>query len=363
VVPEIPRLSDVLEMLYTARSRYRTVRLEAVVRRRPRLEREAVERMQSRGGGQRVLFSVGPEGEIPERQDVRLRLAGEPPSRWRLEREEESGTSLTVVEGERWWMYHPAMGALTNAGDPGHQAGGPAEAEPLLDPSPLLATHELEIVGSTNEGIEVLARRRPDARGWDGLSLGADEHRLVVHPERGILLRITSLFEGEELGSVELERVELDVELPAETFVFEPPEGVLVRDARDRGPLRLTIEEAAQRASFVVFVLTGLEGEWRAHAMYVTPEEGQEAVQLSYLRADAFRHIQITESGTATGWAALGPVSWQECGDFRFLETDGQTVVAFEREGTHLQLTSNELSADELIALAERVEKAEGPAG
>lgn len=356
--PETPRLSELLELLYTARTRYRTVRLELVVHSRPRREREAMERLQA-GGGRVTSMMIGavPE-ETPELVERRVRVWGEPPSRWRVEREDEGGASLSVLDGSDWWMYHPAMGAVTNHGDESHQGGGPAEAERMLDPSPLLAGQELEVLGVGRRGVEVRARPRESTHGpWDGLAWGADEHRLVVDPERGVLLSAVSLLEGEELSSLEVVEIEFDVQLPPETFVFEPPEGVRVRDARGL-PQRMTIEEVAGRASFAVFVLTGLEDGWHAHALYTPPDEGQETVHLLYTRHDAFRHVSVTESDAAAGWAAYGPLQWEERGPYRFLDRDEQAVVLFERAGTHLQLASSNLTAEELIALADGMEAA-----
>ena len=360
VFGDSPELRDVLELLYTARSRFRTIRLELRAVRNPRAEQEATQRFQT--GGARVGQVVLAAGEVPERTETVLHVAAEPPARWRVEREDAQGSSLTVVDGDTWWMYHPAMGAITNHGDPDHQAGTASEATPLLDPSPLLATLELTVAGVNEEGIELKGRRRRDVSGpWDHLSFGADEHRLLVHRERGVLLRAVSLAEGTELSRVEVVSIEFDVELPAATFTFDPPEGVRVKDARARSFERLSIEEAVERASFAVFVLTGLEDGWYAHAMYIAPEEGEEILHLTYARHDAFRHVNVAESGTAAGWTAFGPVEWRERDGYRFVEADDQAVVVFERGGTHLHLASNELSADELIALADGMERAEGP--
>ena len=218
------------------------------------------------------------------------------------------------------------------------------------------------MTGATPAGIEVRGRRRTDVQGpWDYLSFGADEHLLLVHPERGVLLRAQSFFEGQELSTLEVTSIEFDVELPAETFVFVPPKGVSVRDARSPHFERLTIEEAAVRASFSVFVLTGLEGDWRAHVVYLPLEEGSETLHLTYTRTDGFRHVNISESSTAVGWTTYGPIEWQDPGVYRFIEDGDQAVVVFERDGTHLQLMSNQLTAAELVALADGMEIAEGP--
>ncbi len=357
-----PSLAHVLELLYTARTRYRTVRLELRSSSRPRAQGEAMQRLTGQRASQMVFAIGGGRGEIPEVIETRLRLSGEPPGRWRVERDDGNGASLTVADGDTFWTYHPLAGAMTNFGDAQHQVGSPSEATPVLDPSALLATLDLEVTGATPAGIELHGRRRPDVQGpWDSLSFGADEHLMLVHPERGVLLRVQSLYEGQELATLEVTSIEFDVELPPETFVFVPPEGVTVRDARSPHFERLTIEEAAVRASFSVFVLTGLEGDWHAGVVYLPLEEGSETLHLTYSRADGFRHVQVSESSTAVGWAAYGPVEWQESGVYRFIEEGGQSIVAFERDGTHLQLTSNELTAAELVALADGMEKAEGP--
>ena len=115
---EKPSLADVLELLYTARSRYRTVRLELLGSSRPHAQHEAMQRLTGRRASQ-IMIEVGGGGPdaIPEVIETRLRLSGEPPGRWRVEREDGNGASLTVSDGDTWWTYHPRAGAMTNFGD------------------------------------------------------------------------------------------------------------------------------------------------------------------------------------------------------------------------------------------------------
>lgn len=59
---------------------------------------------------------------------------------------------------------------------------------------------------------------------WDG----ADEYRMLVDAERGILLRIGVFRNGEEFAGAKVTSIEFDRPIPDEIFRFTPPSGMVV---------------------------------------------------------------------------------------------------------------------------------------
>jgi hypothetical protein len=95
---------------------------------------------------------------------------------------------------------------------------------------------------------------------------------LLVDRERGVVLRVAALFEGEEFWVSEFEELVFDEAFPLETFVFEPPPGEEIRGPDIGMHEPMTIEEAAQRVPFPVFYVPELpEGRWDLHVMYAPP--------------------------------------------------------------------------------------------
>ncbi len=108
------------------------------------------------------------------------------------------------------------------------------------------------------------------------LAVGADEYRLLVERERGVVLRAAALLEGEEFWASEFEELVFDEELPRETFVFEPPPGVEIRGPDLGLHESVTIEEAARRVSFPVFYIPELpEGRWDLHSLTLRRGSGR----------------------------------------------------------------------------------------
>ena len=157
-------------------------------------------------------FASDAPAPAPESQEATLALWLAPP-RARSEVAREDGNRLAVVDGDRWWSHDPHFGALTNDGDPHHQAGVGEELRALLDPALMIP---------------------------------------FVDAERGVLLRLESRIEGAPLIVTELLELAFDEDFPADTFTFSSPDGLAPRrfdgvfGAREDLPLH----EAARRAPF-----------------------------------------------------------------------------------------------------------------
>ena len=88
------------------------------------------------------------------------------------------------------------------------------------------------------------------------------------------------------------------------------------------------------------------EGAWRVHAHHTRPHGGtQESVALVYHRADGRGAIVVTERRAD----AEGPPRFPG---------DRRAVVTVERDGTRIELASEELGEDDLRALADGLVRA-----
>lgn len=384
-------LGELLELLYDARHRYRTVRGLVVQRHSMRLRREAIKRVQARqrrrGGGSvsvRMMYAwgAGDEPEPPDLQVERTRFWSEPPDRLReeVESEEPHRERTTVIDGELWWTYTPEWGAVSNAAldeeERGrHGFGSGEQYRTLLDPSGLPAVLELGEIEADGGVLRVRARPRDDLDRMHGsffvhLPHGADAFEIVVDRERGVVLRLTAYLDGEELDVTELAEVAFDEDFPSGTFVFVPPSGEEVQSPEVGRARVQSLEEAAAAVDFPIFAIPALpEGGWRM-SVHARERRGRPPVPpfvtLLYHRDDGRESIVVSQRPAGddrTSWPGLEPkleeierdgVRYTLChGD---PETGGQNAVGFEREGTAVQLQSNELTPERLLELAVSLE-------
>jgi outer membrane lipoprotein-sorting protein len=378
-------LGELLELLYSARRSFRTAR--GVLRRRSnwRLAREAMRRenARNRGGGSRSVMmfarSSGSGEEPPDVQEERVVFWYEPPDRLREEVEQPPHSRTTVLDGNLWWMYTPEWGATSNvdlsdeeAGD--MTVGGGELFRPLLDPSGLLGVLEIEQIDDLGERLIVRARPRADVdnvqRHFQLRSLlGADEIELVVDRERGVVRRLAAIMDGQELSVVEFDELFFDETFPAETFVFVPPPGEEIR-APDLGMQRqYSLEEAAELAGFQVFEVPELpDGQWRLHVHFSPARDRPPMaanVALMYHRANARGALvvsQHTAGEGSAGWTGSypggPPLEEVERGGVTYTTIRGDpeqgngSSVSFDRDGTAIQLQSQELDVETMLELA-----------
>jgi outer membrane lipoprotein-sorting protein len=383
----VDELGELLELLYSARGRFRTARGVLLHRWSQRLTIEAMKREEEtrtrRGGSQsQIMFATraGDEPEPPDLHEERTRFWWEPPDRLREEVESDAKHArTTVVDGELWWMYMPEWGAISNVElsdeERAHHVVGRGESfRPALDPSGLIGV--LDIDGVEVEGVRLCVRARPrdDLDGPSAhfrlrLAVGADAYELLVDRERGTVLRLAAYLDGEEIAVTEVEEVVFDEDFPEATFVFVPPPGEGVRPPEMVSHREYSLEEAAEAASFRVFAVPELpEGHWRLDVRFHDRRERPPIpalVTLVYHRSDGQGALVISQRAAGEGaesWPAIDPqledVERDGVG-YTILRGDrehGGSGVAFEREGTAIQLQSSELDVEVLLELAASLE-------
>lgn len=379
----LSELGEVLELMHGAHGRFRTLR--ATIREWRHLPRSdrAFEREVKESGatayGVAFLATGMDEAEEeearPEVSESILRLWVEGRSRVREERESRGahrpGPKLAIKDGGIWWTYDPEYGAMSNVDEPEVGSGVGQETEHLLDPSRLLSWADFTVLGRTTcagrEALRVLTRPRTHEHLWPtpGLPLGADEHELLVDAERGILLRTATRMDGQDLQVVELLEVAFDETFPPETFTFVPPPGEEIRSPRHHLSERLSVEDAAARAPFPVWVIRTLPEGWRMTSMYMEAQERPRVpatVVIHLSREDASSMLQLHQTASAEPapddfgerWRAL-----ERAGEeLKIFEPDEAgygmpTFVRLERDGTRIDISSGDLGLEELLSLTD----------
>ena len=368
-------LGELLELIYGAGDRWRTVRLTLREWQHPGRIAAAIERLnreQASGGARQVMLFGAAGGPEPEEIEhvVRVWLDGD------RAREEREGPyafpALGVRDGERWWMYSPEHGASTNDGDPNHASGVGEQAITLLEPAHVLGALRLEPVGEIDAAGRPALLVRAAARGRDReaafalhrLGFGANAYELVFDRERGVLLRTTGLLDEVPLTSTEVLEIAFDEEFPPETFRFELPKGESFR------PLftpteHVTLERAAELAPFTVLSPAEVPAGWQLHVLYLPGDDRPPlptSVNLHYHSRDVSEQLNISQTAAdeedreqwleweeSAGVLVAGPA------EPRGLEPG---YVRVELAGTRATLSSAELPRERLLALAHSLEPA-----
>jgi outer membrane lipoprotein-sorting protein len=218
-------LAALLELLYSASDRSRTVR--AAIHRWNDHARE-IDLLRARG-----LYRDPPpippeEGSWGAPDDViesttHLWAARPSSLRWETTFAGSSGAngaSVGVKEGELFWHQFRDGEVSSNER---REGGGTMsiEEERLLDPSPMLGTYRFDVSGTTavldRAAVEVVATRRIGGHYRDFGPL-ADELALLVDNERGVLLRVAVIVEGEEIAVTEIREIAFDESIQPERF-------------------------------------------------------------------------------------------------------------------------------------------------
>lgn len=315
------------------------------------------------------IHARGPAVERPRFAEEMTRLWLERPDKIREERVGEF-PRVGVRVGDTWWMFNEHQGSMTNNGAPNHQAGMGQEFELMLEPAPLLPLFDFEIIAeevqASRRAVRVRGYQRPLPESTPflppPLPHGCDDYEFVVDLANGMLLRVIGLIDGEPALDLQIVEVVFDEPIAPETFVFESPDGEPIEDVSQHRTLHpLPIETVAERASFTVFVATGLEEPWRMRAMHITPRRRQplEQVHLSYHRSDAAHSFAINQQ------AAAAPDLFTTADEADEIEHDGVTmalvrpterhplgVVRLKREGTSIEITSDNLDIEKLLEIA-----------
>ena len=221
---ELPAL---LELLYSATDRSRTVR--ATVHRVTDQARE-LDLLKARG-----LYRDPPK--IPPEEgswhqssrgiiEATTRLWAARPHRLRWETTftvdgMDERTSVGVKDRELFWQHLGDGEIHTNEGREDKSTLTTAE-ELLLDPSALLGSYRFEVRGATSlldrAGCSVAGSRRFGAHAH-AFGHFSDELAFVVDEQRGVLLRVAAVVDGEELSHSEMLELAFDEDVAPDLFL------------------------------------------------------------------------------------------------------------------------------------------------
>jgi hypothetical protein len=367
---------DLLSLLHRGGRGLRTVRLTGTAWSDRELLATAMERWsrsRERGNLTRI-YAHASDVERPRFYEETTRLWIERPDKVREETDGELAR-YGVRVGNTWWMWNEIQGAVTNNGAQDHHAGLGEQYEALLEPAPFLPHFDFELLGEQEQAgrrtIRVRGRARPTSdrnRFLHLLPVGCDECEFLVDLEHGTLLRLSALVDGETAFDMQITEIAYDEPMPPETFRFAPPAGETIEDVAERGGMRNEpIEQVAARASFTVFIADGLEEHWRMSAMYLPKHRWQphEHVHLHYHRDDATHFFGINQQ------PADAPLMFTAVSEPEPIEHNGLILqvirptesfplgsVRLERDGTSIEITSDNLSIERLLTIAESLKPA-----
>jgi hypothetical protein len=198
-----------------------------------------------------------------------------------------------------------------------------------------------------------------------GFGGGADRFEVEVDERYGVILRLQSWFDGDELLLVEAEHVAFDEPLDPDTFVFTSPDGQAPETERE--PPRVShvaLHELPALAPFDVFVLGELPEGWMAFANFSPPHDRPPRpaqATVIYTAPGGGGTVMLTQQSHAEGGERI-PVDRTIDRDSMTLEiterVPGFNSVRLVRGGTRLQITSAELDSERLIELAGRLQPA-----
>ena len=235
-------VEDVAALMNDSRHRWSTLRTSGFEWRDHELLLQAFRRGAPSGG----TWSQGSfTGPIPDREPWSLWISL--PDQVRTEFPVGTETVTAVIKGSTWWSYSPSRGGITNEGND-HMSHGMGSGYPMTDPAALSRAFAFGPTTSTTfvgrPALEVLAHPMdPESfdfvekiqvdRAQSELGKGADEYRLYIDAERGIVLRSEARLEGQPFRVIEMEQISFDERLPDETFTLELPPDSSFKNAEE----------------------------------------------------------------------------------------------------------------------------------
>ncbi len=367
-------LGSLLELLHGAGGSFRTLASRWRCWRHDERAHAAFMAAHVGKGSMVSLYGEGPPQPPEHEEEVRLWVAK--PDRMREEHDDSDRgqATLAVQVGPTWWAYSPRMGAMTNHGDEHHQHGIGQMFQGHLDPARVMGLFDIEITGRAERAGQpvICAVWRPRALtdhyqfALHQLGPGAQEHAIEVDAERGVLLRLEARFAGEPMAISEALDVAFDVELDPELFRFVAPGGEQPQAAHSlhRFHPGVALHEAAAMVPFAVYALRDVPVGWE---LTVSVHLGSKrppvpaAVHLSYRSNDATAAVNI----------GLGPADTHDPWRLDEAEeiTRGDQILRIRRRtdtwpqaqlstvlgNTTVTMNSDNLSADDLIELADRL--------
>jgi hypothetical protein len=240
-------LAEVLELLYSSETRWRTLKAEGIEWRDLDLLHEAwkrqVVRLQRTGSISTMATGSASDGPLPKetKEFWRLWIA---PGLARAQFQVGGDTVDVVFNGPTWWSVGHGV-ARTNAGQVQHRHGK-GWGEALVETRryiPFLEFHEIE--RDSVDGRDVLVVRAAPIWSDDfeaqqvlhALIIGdPDEVLLTIDTERGILLQTEARLDSVTYRVVQVTTISFDEELAPEVFKIDPPAGGRWRRVDEGGP-------------------------------------------------------------------------------------------------------------------------------
>jgi hypothetical protein len=271
-----------------------------------------------------------------------------------------------------WWMWDERTGARSNQDDPSVGSNVGQEMELMLDPTPLLSSLRFRVTGSSQIAgrptVTAWGTPRPVDQGrsfeLNHLGTGADYYELEVDRERGVLLAARAVHDGEPFHRITTLAIRFDEPIAPEMFRFEPPEGEEVQATRSGSRARhVTLVEAQQQASFTVLMPDTVPDNWQVQCRLIEPStrpESSEHIALHYNSTDVHESISITQMPAAGSnpYKSIGnEADWEDVTrNERTIRTRpdswGQAQAQLELDGTFVYLQSDNLTRDQLVAIA-----------
>lgn len=331
----------------------------------------AFERLRETSQGSLMVFADDGEPSEPEPVErvTTTRFWIEWPAKGRSEEESPEGVTITVIDSGTWWSSSPHAGSITNGGDPRHGCSL-SFATHMLDPAALLASAQLSIVGERTvagrAAIAVRGNAFPASPLFQdaGLAHMMGEREFVIDAERGIMLRDTCLLDGQPYIVSELSELVFDEPIPSETFVFLAPEGEPIQSAHEAFAMDvMPLDQIAAQVPFSVLAARNAGAEWTLRHSLVRGSAKSTPATTAYLHYVSADHTKQVSAELTTATPKTGSSDARR----ELVERNGQgyrvrrsppddrpipNLVAFERLGTRIQLTSQELDLEALLGFA-----------
>ena len=234
---------DLVDLLYTAHGRFKSLQLSWTYR----YEEEVLRHLLENSSAQLLRRVATSSSDIPDPQQtnatkiIQRRIWWQRPGCWREEQwNSENEQSISIVCDGQSWQYSTKHKVLfTNTAGAHHKlfdsykiqhtASTPliedvSEHIQLLDPSFLLASHELEVIGETvhagREGIAVRGKylKHRDLLFEDFFWATADEYAFTIDRQYGLLLRYAYILDRREVAVSSVDDVTFDQPIPANVF-------------------------------------------------------------------------------------------------------------------------------------------------
>ena len=181
-----------------------------------------------------------------------------------------------------------------------------------------------------------------------------------------MLLAVTAFRDEQPFHKITTLAIRFDEPIEAVTFQFTPPYGEEIQpiQSRQRDLAHITLPEAQQRAPFTVFMPDRVPEGWQLRCMFIavsTRPPSPAQVSLSYRSMDGHQSILISQVAAAdrgSHFASLiNDENWEVvvsgATSIRVSPAEWpKAQVNLERDGTLVILTSDNLTRDQLAAIA-----------